>query len=312
MNGPPNCFTTSWQTRSGMPERIVELLFDRRQTLSFGDFPMVFTDTHDLSLDYLVNEMIFYQKQDMAAIGQCINELRMDLPARALAEEILGQRPGTFAVAGRAAKNAGGEHLKITFNWIQSSKAQRRPSWAFLRRNQSQWIEVTLHALIDTHAHLDQEEFDADRADVIARAIAAGVEMMVAVGVTADSSAATVELAAEHPAIFAAVGIQPNYCAQAEPGDWDRIRSLGQLAEGRRDWRNRAGPPLGLHAVCCPAGLFRSPHPLVAGAEPAIYRSHPRKRCRRFGDAASMPGSAGHCEASCTRSPAPRRQRKNA
>jgi hypothetical protein len=75
-------------------QKIVELLFDRRQTLSFGDFPMVFTDTHDLSLDYLVNEMIFYQNQDVAAIGQCINELRMDLPARALAEEILGNALG--------------------------------------------------------------------------------------------------------------------------------------------------------------------------------------------------------------------------
>ena len=61
---------------------------------------------------------------------------------------------------------------------------------------------------------------------MIARAIAAGVESIVAVGVTAASSAATVELAAEHPAIFAAVGIQPNYCGQAEPGDWERISVL--------------------------------------------------------------------------------------
>jgi TatD DNase family protein len=80
--------------------------------------------------------------------------------------------------------------------------------------------------LVDTHAHLDQEEFDADRAEVIARAIAAGVETIIAVGVTAASSAATVRLAAENPAIFAAVGIQPNYCAQAQPDDWDRIVAL--------------------------------------------------------------------------------------
>jgi TatD DNase family protein len=81
-------------------------------------------------------------------------------------------------------------------------------------------------ALVDTHAHLDQEDFDSDRAEVIARAIAAGVETIIAVGVTAASSAATVRLAAENPAIFAAVGIQPNYCAQAEPGDWEKIVEL--------------------------------------------------------------------------------------
>ncbi len=83
-------------------------------------------------------------------------------------------------------------------------------------------------ALIDTHAHLDQEEFDADRAEVIARAAAAGIERIVAIGVTADSSAAVVRLAAENPAIYAAVGIQPNYCAQAKPGDWERIVELAK------------------------------------------------------------------------------------
>jgi TatD DNase family protein len=80
--------------------------------------------------------------------------------------------------------------------------------------------------LIDTHAHLDQEEFDADRAEVIARAVAAGIEIMVAIGVTAESSAAVVRLAADHPTVFAAVGIQPNYCGQAQPGDWERVVEL--------------------------------------------------------------------------------------
>jgi hypothetical protein len=75
-------------------QKIVELLMDRRQTLSFGEFPMAFTDTHDLSLDYLVSELIFYQKQDVAGIQECVADLRMDLPARALAEEILGNAMG--------------------------------------------------------------------------------------------------------------------------------------------------------------------------------------------------------------------------
>jgi TatD DNase family protein len=80
--------------------------------------------------------------------------------------------------------------------------------------------------LVDTHAHLDQEEFDADRAAVIARAQAAGIERMIAVGVTAESSAKVVQLAAEYPNVYAAVGIQPNYCAQAKPDDWQRIVEL--------------------------------------------------------------------------------------
>lgn len=80
--------------------------------------------------------------------------------------------------------------------------------------------------LVDTHAHLDQEEFNADRAEVILRAQQAGLQAVVAVGVTAASSAAVVELAAANPLLFAAVGIQPNYTAQAVPGDWEQIVEL--------------------------------------------------------------------------------------
>jgi TatD DNase family protein len=82
--------------------------------------------------------------------------------------------------------------------------------------------------LIDTHAHLDQEDFDADRADVIARAHAAGVAAIIAIGTTTASSAAAVALAGQFPGVFAAVGIQPNYCAQVEPGDWERIVELAK------------------------------------------------------------------------------------
>lgn len=80
--------------------------------------------------------------------------------------------------------------------------------------------------LIDTHAHLDQSEFDEDRNEVIERAREAGVERILAVAIDAESAAASVQLAAEHELIFAAVGIQPNYCAEAKPGDWDRVVAL--------------------------------------------------------------------------------------
>ena len=82
--------------------------------------------------------------------------------------------------------------------------------------------------LFDTHAHLDQEEFAADLAAVLDRAAKAGVEQIVSIGVGAKSSEATVELAATHGPIYAAVGIHPNYCHEAQPGDWDRICALAR------------------------------------------------------------------------------------
>jgi TatD DNase family protein len=80
--------------------------------------------------------------------------------------------------------------------------------------------------LFDTHAHLDQPEFDDDRNEVVARALAAGVEHLVAVGISADTSRACIELAAKYEGVHAAVGMQPNYLAEARPGDWDRIVAM--------------------------------------------------------------------------------------
>jgi len=80
--------------------------------------------------------------------------------------------------------------------------------------------------LFDTHAHLDQSEFNDDRADVIARAREGGVANIIAIGISADTSAASVELAQQYEGVYAAVGMQPNYLMEGKPGDWDRIVAM--------------------------------------------------------------------------------------
>src|SRR4051812_19815724 len=82
--------------------------------------------------------------------------------------------------------------------------------------------------LIDTHAHLDDERFAGDLAEVLRRAADAGVVRVVAVATTAPSSAACVELAARHAPLAATVGIQPNHVAEAAPGDWDAVVALAR------------------------------------------------------------------------------------
>ena len=85
--------------------------------------------------------------------------------------------------------------------------------------------------MIDTHAHLDDEQFAGDLEDVFSRAREAGVEAIICPAITAASSETVVGLAKAHPMLSAAVGIQPNYASQAAPGDFDRV---AQLAEHRR------------------------------------------------------------------------------
>jgi TatD DNase family protein len=66
---------------------------------------------------------------------------------------------------------------------------------------------------VDSHAHIDGTEFDADRAEVIQRARAAGVSAILNVGTGDPHSGAferSVALADEHPDIYCAIGVHPH------------------------------------------------------------------------------------------------------
>ncbi len=64
--------------------------------------------------------------------------------------------------------------------------------------------------LIDTHAHLEMREFNDDRDEVIQRAREAGVEYIVTIGTTVESSRDAVLLAEKYDFIYAAIGIHPH------------------------------------------------------------------------------------------------------
>lgn len=71
--------------------------------------------------------------------------------------------------------------------------------------------------MIDTHAHIHGEAFDADRADVIARAKEAGVSQIVTVGCDLADSQRALE-AARQFRVFSSVGIHPHEAKDA-PAD---------------------------------------------------------------------------------------------
>jgi TatD DNase family protein len=82
--------------------------------------------------------------------------------------------------------------------------------------------------LVDSHCHLDNEQFNADRDAVIDRALAAGVERMVAIG-TGEGPPdleAGIRLADRHPSIYATVGIHPHDASKAIPDTYTRLREL--------------------------------------------------------------------------------------
>lgn len=80
---------------------------------------------------------------------------------------------------------------------------------------------------MDSHAHLQHEQFDADRDAVIERAAAAGIERILVPGWDVGSSEAALELAERHgPMVAAAVGVHPHYAADLDEAGWARLESL--------------------------------------------------------------------------------------
>jgi TatD DNase family protein len=64
-------------------------------------------------------------------------------------------------------------------------------------------------SLIDSHAHVDMEQFDADRDDVIQRATQSGISYIINAGIDLSSSKKAIELSRQYPSIIAAAGIHP-------------------------------------------------------------------------------------------------------
>ena len=89
---------------------------------------------------------------------------------------------------------------------------------------------MTAPALVDTHCHVAEPEFDADRDAVLARAADAGVRTVVCVGATghAGDNARAVALAGRHGAVtvVASVGVHPHDAVHADDAALATLRRL--------------------------------------------------------------------------------------
>lgn len=81
--------------------------------------------------------------------------------------------------------------------------------------------------LVDTHAHIDTEDFDSDRDQVYARAIESGVAAIINASFDMASSRRSVALAGRYRGVYALVGIHP-HDAGGVPEDY--LEELSLLA----------------------------------------------------------------------------------
>jgi len=79
--------------------------------------------------------------------------------------------------------------------------------------------------LIDSHCHLDDQQFDSDQDDVIKRAFDAGVEFMMTIGSSAgpEDLESGIRLADAHPEVYVALGVHPHDASKANPQTFRRL-----------------------------------------------------------------------------------------
>ena len=82
--------------------------------------------------------------------------------------------------------------------------------------------------LIDTHAHLQDENFKKDLAQVLSRATSAGVEKIICVGYDLKSSQEALLIARKYRQVYAVVGIHPHDAQSLNPDVLEKIYNMAR------------------------------------------------------------------------------------
>lgn len=92
--------------------------------------------------------------------------------------------------------------------------------------------------IIDTHAHYDDEQFDADREELLGSMKEGGIGLIVNAGSTVASWDKIVELTEKYPFVYGAVGVHPDevgeldeekFLRMADLLDRDKIVAVGEI-----------------------------------------------------------------------------------
>ncbi len=82
--------------------------------------------------------------------------------------------------------------------------------------------------LIDSHVHLDDEAFAADRDAMMARARAVGVRAFLSIATSLAGSRRVIALAEAHADVYASIGVHPHDAAAATPETLAELATLGR------------------------------------------------------------------------------------
>jgi TatD DNase family protein len=85
--------------------------------------------------------------------------------------------------------------------------------------------------LVDTHCHLNMAVFEKDFESVLARAREAGITKIVIPGTDLETSKRAIDLAGQHPGLYAAVGVHPHDAKTWQESSSSELRELANHPE---------------------------------------------------------------------------------
>lgn len=88
---------------------------------------------------------------------------------------------------------------------------------------------ITLPAgteLVDTHCHLDMDDYRQDLDTVLNTATTNGISKIVTIGIDYQSSLSSIKLARRYEQIYAAVGIHPHYAGTVSESEYKELARL--------------------------------------------------------------------------------------
>jgi len=80
--------------------------------------------------------------------------------------------------------------------------------------------------MIDSHCHLDFPDFDADRDEVLTRAVDAGVRVVINPGTDLETSRKAITLTERYDNVYAGVGVHPHHASTLDERTLTELRRL--------------------------------------------------------------------------------------
>lgn len=70
--------------------------------------------------------------------------------------------------------------------------------------------------IFESHAHFDDEAFDKDREELLGSFLENGIEFVINVGASIETTKKTIELTKKYPFVYGSVGVHPNEAAELD------------------------------------------------------------------------------------------------